>query len=107
MGVGKLIALPLSTPPETGFIKGRGAGGGSLFVTTTLREVSSDVFRKSPAGGVTTDSLSLSKEVAGGKAETGFVSAGFDGWPTTSPVAAFAGAGELPGWSIFAMAASR
>src|SRR5258707_14196833 len=107
MGVGKLIALPLSTPPETGFIKGRGAGGESLFVTTTFLDVSSDGLRNSPDGGVTPDSLSLSKEVAGGKAETGFESAGFDGRPTTSPVAAFAGAGELPGWSIFAMAASR
>src|SRR5437667_12629033 len=94
MGVGKLTALPLSTPPDTGFIKGRGAGGGSLFVTTTLREVSFAVFRKSPAGGVTPDSLSLSKEVAGGNAETGFAETGFDGWPTTSPVASLAGAEE-------------
>src|SRR6266576_2415398 len=92
MGVGKFTALPFSTPPETGFIKGRGAGGGSLFVTTTFLDVSSDVFRNSPDGGVTPDSLILSKEVAGGNAETGFESVGFRGWPTASPVAAFAGA---------------
>src|SRR6267143_5082474 len=98
--VAKLIALPLSTPPETGFIKGRGAGGASLFATTTFLDVSSDGLRNSPDGGVTPDNLSFAKEVAGGKAKTGFESTGFDGWPTASPVVAFAGAGELAGWSI-------
>ena len=36
MGAGKLIALPLSTPPETGFINGGfGAGGASVSSATT------------------------------------------------------------------------
>src|SRR2546430_1795678 len=101
MGAGKLSALPLSTPPDTGFIKGRGAGGGSLLATTTFRFASSVTLRISPAGGVIADTLSLLREVCGGR------TTGFDGGPTASPTTAFAGAGELPGWSIFAIAASR
>src|SRR2546430_16519482 len=106
MGVGKLTALPLSTPPDTGFIRGRGAGGGSLFVTTTLREVSSAVFRKSPAGGGTPPSFGFSKKDAGGNAETGFAPAGVGGWAPTSPGGALGGIEEISGWRIFVLAAS-
>src|SRR2546422_10067667 len=66
-GVGRLSALPLSTPPDTGFSRGRGAGGGSLSVIITFLRASDGVVRKSAANGAAVN-LSLSKEVGGGKA---------------------------------------
>src|SRR6266567_873327 len=72
-GVGRLIAFPLSTPPDTGFSKGRGAGGASLSVTTLRLFVSEGTPRKSGVKGWTDDTFSLSREVDGGRlAETLF-----------------------------------
>src|SRR2546429_7992734 len=72
-GVGRLRAFPFSTPPDTGFSKGRGAGGASLSVNTTRLFVSEGVPRKSGVKGWTDDTFSLSREVDGGRlAETLF-----------------------------------
>src|SRR6266571_1748117 len=66
-GVGRLRALPFSTPPDTGFSKGRGAGGASLSFTTTRLFVSAGMPRKSGVNGWTDDTFILSREVDGGR----------------------------------------
>src|SRR5947209_553439 len=66
-GVGRLRAFPLSTPPDTGFSKGRGAGGASFSVTTMRLFVSTGRPRKSGAKGWTDDTFSLPREVDGGR----------------------------------------
>src|SRR5712691_7710844 len=85
-GDGKLRAIPLSTPPDTGFSKGRGAGGGALsLTTTTFLLVSTVALRKSAVTGWVEDNLSLSREDVG----TGRAAATF------SPSARFADKAEL------------
>src|SRR6267142_2854979 len=108
--------MPFSTPPETGFIKGRGAGGGSLSATRTFLLDSADRFCRSPADGTDADTFNLSKEVCEGKAAASFLlfSVRFAAilelvWLFASTVGGLVGAGaeEFVGWSIFTIAASR
>src|SRR5712691_11762098 len=132
LGDGRLRAIPLSTPPDTGLSKGRGAGGGALSpTTTTFLLASTAALRKSAVTGWAADNLSLSREEVGtgsvaatfspsarfadalgldaGFASFEFGTAGFDCDPASSVFTELTGAGaELPGGSIiFAIVASR
>ena len=120
--------MPLSTPPETGFSKGFGAGGSVSTFTFLL--VSVEEKWTSPTTGLVTALVNFTpEETGGGKAATTLVSfpargaaeltaaddftslplfwtAGFDGWPALSD---FGAADEelLTGSNIFATLASR
>ena len=70
MGAGRLSARPLRTPPDTGFSKGRGAGGGSLSLATTLFLPDSFNVRRSKFIGWTAVPFSFAEDVRGGNEAT-------------------------------------
>src|SRR5437870_7787188 len=80
-GVGRLRAFPFSTPPDTGFSKGRGAGGASFSVTTMRLFMSEAGPRRFGVKGWTDDTFSLSRDVNGGRV----AATRFSGCFTTAP----------------------